>query len=116
MASDMDLAVEKAVREYLAGATPEVGFLGEEEGARAGDGELSWVLDPIDGTVNYVHGVPLWGISLGLISGESQLLGPQPRGRYLSMSPTTKNMLPRMAIMSATMVLGSISGRTEMLL
>ena len=35
---------------------------------------------------------------------------------YLSMSPTTKNMLPRMAIMSATMVLGSNSGRTEMLL
>ena len=87
MASDMDLAVEKAVREYLAGVTPEIGFLGEEEGgARVGDGELSWVLDPIDGTVNYVHGVPLWGISLGLISGESQLLGvmefPGLRTRY----------------------------------
>ncbi|TWD79858.1 myo-inositol-1(or 4)-monophosphatase [Kribbella amoyensis] len=75
MASETDIAVEQAVREYLAKVTPEIGFLGEEEGVRAGEGELSWVLDPIDGTVNYIHGVPLWGISLGLIDGTTSLLG-----------------------------------------
>ncbi|MEV6285271.1 inositol monophosphatase family protein [Kribbella sp. NPDC051770] len=88
MASDTDIAVEQAVREHLAKVTPEIAFLGEEEGAFPGEGELSWVLDPIDGTVNYVHGVPLWGISLGLVSGKRQLVGvldfPMLGTRYLA--------------------------------
>lgn len=88
MASDTDIAVEQAVREHLAKVTPEIAFLGEEEGAHPGEGELSWVLDPIDGTVNYVHGVPLWGISLGLVSGSKQLAGvldfPMLGTRYLA--------------------------------
>ncbi len=75
MASDTDIAVEQAVREHLAKVTPEIAFLGEEEGAHPGEGELSWVLDPIDGTVNYIHGVPLWGISLGLVDGNKQVAG-----------------------------------------
>ncbi|ADB35454.1 inositol monophosphatase [Kribbella flavida DSM 17836] len=75
MASDTDIAVEQAVRAHLAKETPQIAFLGEEEGAHPGEGELSWVLDPIDGTVNYLHGVPLWGISLGLVAGTSQRLG-----------------------------------------
>jgi myo-inositol-1(or 4)-monophosphatase len=65
MASEVDFAVERAVRAFLERETPEIGVLGEEEGG-ATDG-TRWVLDPIDGTVNFVHGVPLWGISLGLI-------------------------------------------------
>lgn len=88
MASDTDIAVEQAVREHLAKVTPEIAFLGEEEGAHPGAGELSWVLDPIDGTVNYVHGVPLWGISLGLVDGNRQVAGvldfPMLGTRYLA--------------------------------
>ncbi len=65
--SNVDLAVEKLVRDLLHKYTPNAGFLGEEEGgARPGDG-LHWVLDPIDGTVNLVHGVPLCAISLSLV-------------------------------------------------
>ncbi|TCC59558.1 inositol monophosphatase family protein [Kribbella pittospori] len=65
MASEVDFAVEREVRAFLERETPEIGVLGEEEGG-ATDG-TRWVLDPIDGTVNFIHGVPLWGISLGLI-------------------------------------------------
>lgn len=65
MASEVDFAVEREVRAFLERETPEIGVLGEEEGG-ATDG-TRWVLDPIDGTVNFIHGVPLWAISLGLI-------------------------------------------------
>jgi myo-inositol-1(or 4)-monophosphatase len=65
MASEVDFAVEREVRAFLERATPDLGVLGEEEGG-ATDG-TRWVLDPIDGTVNFIHGVPLWAISLGLI-------------------------------------------------
>jgi myo-inositol-1(or 4)-monophosphatase len=65
MASEVDFAVEREVRAFLTRETPDIGVLGEEEGG-ATDG-TRWVLDPIDGTVNFVHGLPLWGISLGLI-------------------------------------------------
>ncbi|MGW2154979.1 inositol monophosphatase family protein [Nonomuraea sp. NPDC001699] len=75
MATEVDFAVEHAVREFLSRETPEVGFLGEEEGAgRAGEG-LTWVLDPVDGTANFLHGIPLCGVSLGLIDGDLPVLG-----------------------------------------
>ncbi|MET9275610.1 inositol monophosphatase family protein [Kribbella sp. NPDC003557] len=76
MASEVDFAVEEAVRSFLAEATPTIEFLGEEEG-RSGDdsGDLLWVLDPIDGTANFVHGIPLVAISLGLVAEESSLAG-----------------------------------------
>ena len=66
MASEVDFAVEREVRAFLERETPDIGVLGEEEGG-ATDG-TRWVLDPIDGTVNFVHGAPLWAISLGLIA------------------------------------------------
>jgi myo-inositol-1(or 4)-monophosphatase len=73
MASEVDFAVEREVRAFLEQETPEIGVLGEEEGG-ATDG-TRWVLDPIDGTVNFVHGAPLWGISLGLIADGRAVAG-----------------------------------------
>jgi myo-inositol-1(or 4)-monophosphatase len=68
LVSDVDLAIERAVRGYLHEATPDTGFLGEEEGQSGdlGTGWL-WTLDPIDGTSNYAHGLPLCAISLALL-------------------------------------------------
>ncbi|MFI6811945.1 inositol monophosphatase family protein [Nonomuraea sp. NPDC050328] len=76
MVTEVDLAVEHAVRDFLAKETPEIGFLGEEEGPviREGSG-LMWALDPIDGTANFMHGIPLCGISLGLVDGDRSILG-----------------------------------------
>jgi myo-inositol-1(or 4)-monophosphatase len=75
MATEVDYAVEHAVREFLAKETPEIGFLGEEEGISGVTGGLTWVLDPVDGTANFVHGIPLCGVSLGLLDGDTAVLG-----------------------------------------
>ncbi|WP_410658948.1 inositol monophosphatase family protein [Amycolatopsis sp. lyj-112] len=68
MVTDVDLAVEDAVREFLARETPEIGILGEERG-HEGDKDLWWALDPVDGTANFARGIPLCGVSLGLVDG-----------------------------------------------
>ena len=65
-ASEVDLAVERFVRDFLHNKAPEVGFLGEEEGGNSTGHELLWMLDPIDGTVNFLHGFPLCAVSLSL--------------------------------------------------
>lgn len=64
--TDIDIKVEQEIRAYLNRLTPECGFLGEEEG-HTGDDEYSWTLDPIDGTSNFVHGLPLCAVSLALV-------------------------------------------------
>lgn len=76
MASEVDYAVERAVRGHLHERTPSIAFLGEEEGRTgpAGSG-LTWILDPVDGTANFVHGIPLCGVSLGLAHHDTPVLG-----------------------------------------
>lgn len=75
-ATEVDYAIERSVRQFLADRVPAVGFLGEEDG-RFGDSTsgLMWALDPIDGTVNYIQGLPLCGVSLGLVLHETPVLG-----------------------------------------
>ena len=63
--SDADLAVETALRELLATERPDDAVLGEEHG-QTGHGPRQWVLDPIDGTKNYVRGVPVWATLIAL--------------------------------------------------
>jgi myo-inositol-1(or 4)-monophosphatase len=76
MASELDFAVERAVRAHLRERTPDVAILGEEEGVSGDpDSELLWALDPIDGTANLVHGMPLTGVSLGLLHEGRPVLG-----------------------------------------
>ena len=58
--------------------TPGIGFLGEEEGFTGSTGPdygLTWVLDPVDGTVNFVHGLPLCAVPLGLVRRRRPVLG-----------------------------------------
>ncbi|MFI6517438.1 inositol monophosphatase family protein [Spirillospora sp. NPDC050679] len=74
MASDVDFRVERTVRDFLKTETPEMEFLGEEDGGN-GDSEFSWVLDPIDGTANFVRGIPLCAVSLAVLRGEQPVLG-----------------------------------------
>ncbi|SES12620.1 inositol monophosphatase family protein [Actinokineospora terrae] len=67
--TDLDIGIERAVRAYLHEQTPDIGFLGEEEGS-TDVGRSMWTLDPIDGTSNLVHGVPLYAVSLALVVDE----------------------------------------------
>jgi len=86
MASEVDYAIEERVRAFLTEETPDIGLLGEENGTSGGTGKLMWALDPIDGTVNFVHGSPLCAVSLGLITENRSVLGvidlPFLGGRY----------------------------------
>lgn len=75
MASEVDFAIEEQVRALLARQTPDIGFLGEETGTSGAASGLVWALDPVDGTVNFVHGSPLCAISLGLVSEDQSVLG-----------------------------------------
>ena len=71
--SDADKEVEAVVRQLIARERPGDAVLGEEMGS-AGTGARRWLIDPIDGTVNYVRGIPVWATLLGLeVEGEVDL-------------------------------------------
>jgi myo-inositol-1(or 4)-monophosphatase len=75
LTSDVDIAVEKFVRNFLRQHTPGLGFLGEEGGGTARTDGLRWVLDPIDGTINFIHGLPLCAVSLSLLKDDLAIVG-----------------------------------------
>lgn len=64
MVSEMDHAAEEAIRAVLLGARPDDGFLGEETGARPGTSGCTWVVDPLDGTTDYLYDFPGWNVSV----------------------------------------------------
>ena len=65
-----DRASEDLIRGRLAELRPDDGFLGEESGAEPGSSGLTWVVDPIDGTVNYLYDLPTWAVSIAAVEGE----------------------------------------------
>lgn len=72
--SEVDLEIESRTRDFLA-ARSDTDFLGEESGGNIPSSGLAWVLDPVDGTVNYLQGSPLCGISLALLQDGQPVLG-----------------------------------------
>jgi myo-inositol-1(or 4)-monophosphatase len=65
--SEVDHAAEEAIIEVLKDAYPDHGFLGEESGYKDRDAEYQWVIDPLDGTTNFLHGLPQYCVSIGLL-------------------------------------------------
>lgn len=63
LVSDADVAAESAIRTVLAQRRPGDSILGEEGGS-SGEGELRWVIDPLDGTVNFLFGIPVFAVSV----------------------------------------------------
>jgi len=72
-AADRD--AETAIRKLIAKRYPEHSILGEEHGTHDGGGELTWILDPVDGTRSFISGVPLWGTLIGLNDGTKPVIG-----------------------------------------
>jgi len=64
--SAADLAAEAAIRAVLNERRPADSFLGEEGGSVQGEGSLRWVVDPLDGTVNFLFGIPQWCVSVAV--------------------------------------------------
>ncbi len=67
--TDADREVEALIRDRLRAERPGEGFLGEESGTSAGATDITWVVDPIDGTVNYASGIPLYAVSIAVVQG-----------------------------------------------
>ncbi len=71
-----DLESEKVIREYIAERFPEHSFLGEETKMHVGDNsEYCWIVDPLDGTTNYIHQLPSYSVSIGLRKGNEIIAG-----------------------------------------
>jgi myo-inositol-1(or 4)-monophosphatase len=73
--SAADREVEELIRSRVAAAFPGDGMLGEEYGLDAGAGEYTWVVDPIDGTIPFVAGMPSWCVSIAVLKGDGVVIG-----------------------------------------
>lgn len=74
--SEADRASERLVVERLTAARPDDGMLGEEAaGDRGGTSGIRWVIDPLDGTVNYLYGIPQWCVSIAAEDDRGALVG-----------------------------------------
>ncbi|MGV9251093.1 inositol monophosphatase family protein [Streptomyces sp. NPDC003697] len=62
--TEMDIAAEKLITDLIRGRRPDDGLLGEEGAATEGTSGIRWVIDPLDGTVNYLYGLPTWAVSV----------------------------------------------------
>ena len=75
LVSDADRACEDLIVAGLAKLFPQDGFLGEERGSRNPEATAVWIIDPIDGTHNFLTGIPFWCVSVGLVVAGEFVLG-----------------------------------------
>lgn len=84
LVTEADLAAQEAIRQAVLGAFPSHGFLGEENASiPSGHDGYRWIVDPLDGTTNYVHGIPCYATSIALEQHGRLLIGAvyDPVGR-----------------------------------
>ena len=76
LVTETDVAVQDFLKEQLSKISPEAGFVGEEgDGEKDVDQELAWIVDPVDGTTNFVHKIPMVAVSVALALKGSPALG-----------------------------------------
>jgi len=75
LVTEMDRRAEALILERLAAAFPDDGVLSEEAGERGGSSGRRWIVDPLDGTTNYAHGVPVFAVSIALQAAARVTLG-----------------------------------------
>ena len=68
--TEADREVERLIRARILDARPHDAILGEEDGSSSGTSGLTWVVDPIDGTVNYLYGIPHYAVSIAVVEGD----------------------------------------------
>ena len=109
LVSAADQAAEELIRARLAAARPEDGFLGEEGGDEVGSSGLRWIVDPLDGTINFLFGIPQWAVSIAVEDADGVLAGvvyDPPRGELWSAERDGPPLLDGEPVRS--------SGRTEL--
>ena len=75
LVTNVDLEVERKIKDYLIDQTPKITILAEESGQSNKSSDLIWCIDPLDGTTNYSHGYPFFGTSIGLVYKGIPILG-----------------------------------------
>jgi myo-inositol-1(or 4)-monophosphatase len=75
LVSEADHLAEESIRERVAMSRPDDGFLGEESEDKDGSSGLRWVVDPLDGTVNFLFGIPQWCVSVAVQDDRGSLAG-----------------------------------------
>jgi myo-inositol-1(or 4)-monophosphatase len=75
LVSEADLASEHAIRDVLAARRPRDAVIGEEHGLSEGEGELRWVVDPLDGTINFLFGIPVFAVSVACEDASGAVVG-----------------------------------------
>ena len=73
--TEIDTAAERYIRAALRQARPQDGVLGEEDGFQPGSSGLTWVVDPVDGTVNLLYGIPSYAVSIAVVTGDPTVPG-----------------------------------------
>jgi myo-inositol-1(or 4)-monophosphatase len=73
--TETDERAEKVIREALLGAYPSYGMLAEEDGETSGEDGARWIVDPLDGTMNYAYGLPLFAVSIALKKAGEVVVG-----------------------------------------
>jgi len=75
LVTNVDLEVENKIKEYLLDETPNISINAEESGKLIKSSDLTWCIDPLDGTTNYSHGYPFFGTSIGLVYKNNPIIG-----------------------------------------
>jgi myo-inositol-1(or 4)-monophosphatase len=75
LVSDADRAAERTIRELLETERPDDGLVAEEGSRAHGDSGRRWVVDPLDGTINFLYGFPAWAVSVALEDADGLLVG-----------------------------------------
>jgi myo-inositol-1(or 4)-monophosphatase len=100
--TEMDTAARTTIRAAILRVRPEDGFLGEEGGSAPGASGVRWVVDPIDGTVNYLYGLPAWAVSIGAevdgVGVAGVVLAPQLGEEYTAVLGAAPGSGARLAV------------------
>lgn len=75
LVTEVDKKSEQLIRQIIYEAFPDHGIIGEEFERKESTGQYNWVIDPIDGTTNFAHGLPLCCVSIGLLKGDEIIMG-----------------------------------------
>ncbi|HEV7196777.1 MAG TPA: inositol monophosphatase family protein [Pedococcus sp.] len=88
----MDQRAQDLLRTRLRDARPQDGFLGEEEGGSSTRSTITWVVDPIDGTVNYLYGIPAYAVSVAAVVGDPSVPGKWRPVAGAVVNPVTREL------------------------
>src|SRR5919202_7041485 len=75
LVTEVDEWAEQVIQEVLLGAFPSYGMLAEEGGVLVGEENARWIVDPLDGTTNYAHGLPVFAVSIALEKAGEMIMG-----------------------------------------